>query len=77
MSLKGNPGMSLEDLKREALKLPHDDRDELVRTLCESLDEEEEEAGSRLPAEVRRRYEAYKEVKTKPISFEELFAELD
>lgn len=77
MSSRGNPGMSLEDIKREALKLSQDDRDELVRTLCQSLDEKEEETGSRLPAEVRRRYEAYKAGKTKPISFEELLAGLD
>lgn len=67
--------MSLEDIKREALKLSSDDRDELVRTLFQSLDEEEE-AGSALPAEVKRRYEAYKEGKTKPISLENLLAGL-
>lgn len=68
--------MSLEDFKREALKLSHDDREELARTLCASLDEEEDDQ-PRLPAEVRRRCQAYEEGKTKPMSLEELLAGLD
>ncbi|HKI06459.1 MAG TPA: addiction module protein [Thermoanaerobaculia bacterium] len=68
--------MSLDDLKREALKLSVDEREELARTLNGSLDDEDEmEPG--LPAEVRRRHQAYKEGKTKPISLEELLAGID
>lgn len=76
MSSKGNTDMSLEDFKREALKLSHDDREELARTLYESLEEDEEDQPG-LPAEVRRRYQAYEEGKTKPMSLEELLAGLD
>jgi putative addiction module component (TIGR02574 family) len=74
MSEKGNSGMSLEDFKREALKLGADERRELADTLYESL--EEEEGDSALPAEVRRRVQAYLEGKVKPLPAEEVFAKL-
>jgi putative addiction module component (TIGR02574 family) len=68
--------MSYDEIKREALKLSLDEREELARTLYSSLDEDEE-TESVLPAEVKQRYQAYKEGKTKPISLEELMAGLD
>jgi putative addiction module component (TIGR02574 family) len=78
MASKGNHGMSIEDLKREALKLSFDEREELALTLHKSLDEEEEdpEIERAIMAEVRRRCEAIKEGKTKLIPMEEVFAEL-
>lgn len=69
--------MSFEEFKREALKLSFHDRGELADALYDSLDEEEDSPASKLPAEVRRRYQDYKEGKTKPISLEELLAGLD
>jgi len=68
--------MSLEEFKREALKLALDERAELAHVLYDSLDEEEELPESKLPAEVKRRYEAIKAGKTKLLSAEEVFAEL-
>jgi|tagenome__1003787_1003787.scaffolds.fasta_scaffold16512656_1 putative addiction module component (TIGR02574 family) len=70
--------MSFEEFKREALKLSFDEREELVLTLHKSLDEEEEdpEIERAIMTEVRRRYEAIKEGKTKLISAEEVFSEL-
>jgi putative addiction module component (TIGR02574 family) len=68
--------MSFEDLKREALKLSYDEREELTYALYASLAEEEDLSESELPAEVRRRYQAIKEGKTKLLSGEEVFAEL-
>jgi putative addiction module component (TIGR02574 family) len=69
--------MSFEEFKREALKLSFHDRGELADALYDSLDEEEDALESKLPAEVRRRYQDYKDGKTKPISLEELLAGLD
>jgi putative addiction module component (TIGR02574 family) len=68
--------MSYDEIKREALKLSLDEREELARTLYSSLDEEEETEPV-LPAEVKQRYQAYKEGKTKSLSLEELMAGLD
>lgn len=71
--------MPFEDFKREALKLPRDERAQLADVLYRSLDEEEDApaAEAKLPAEIRRRYEAFKEGKAKLLSYEELFAGLD
>ena len=69
--------MSFEEFKREALKLSSHDRGELADALYDSLDEEEDTLESKLPAEVRRRYQDYKDGKTKPISLEELLAGLE
>ncbi len=69
--------MSFEDLKREALKLSSPERGALADALYDSLDAEEDAPDSELPAEVRRRYQSYKEGKTKPISLEELLAGID
>lgn len=68
--------MSFEDFKREAMKLSFDERGELADALYDSLDEEEDAPESTLPAEVKRRYLAIKEGKTKLLSGEEVFAEL-
>jgi len=54
--------MALEDPKRE-------DADP------STVEGQEGQEGA-LPAEVKRRYEAYKAGKTKPISIEELFSDL-
>jgi putative addiction module component (TIGR02574 family) len=76
MSSEEKPGMSFEDLKREALKYSAEEREDLMETLAASLEEEEEDE-SVLPMEVRRRHQAYKDGKTKPISLEELLRDLD
>ena len=70
--------MSLEDIKREALKLSFDEREELVHTLYKSLDEEEEDPDVEraIMDEVKRRYQAIQEGRSKLISAEEVFAEL-
>jgi len=68
--------MSFEDFKREALKLPYDEREELFYVLCKSLDEEKDISESKLPAEVKRRYLAIKEGKAELLDGEEVFAEL-
>jgi putative addiction module component (TIGR02574 family) len=69
--------MFFEDLKREALKLSFHERRALADALYDSMDEEEDVPESALPTEVRQRYEAYKEGKTKPLSLEELLAGID
>jgi putative addiction module component (TIGR02574 family) len=78
MSSKGDHGMSFEDLKREALKLSFDEREELALTLHKSLDEEEEdpEIERAIMAEVRRRYQEYEEGKVELLDGEEVLAEL-
>jgi putative addiction module component (TIGR02574 family) len=78
MTSKGNHGMSLEDLKREALKLSYDEREELALTLHKSLDEEEEdpEIERAIMAEVKRRYQEYEEGKAELLDGEEVLAEL-
>ncbi len=70
--------MSLEDLKREALKLSFDEREELVHSLYKSLDEEEEDPDIEraIMDEVKRRYEAIQDGRSKLIPMEEVFAEL-
>ena len=70
--------MSFEELKREALKLSFDEREQLVHTLHQSLDEEEDdpEIERAIMAEVQRRYEAIQQGKSTLIPAEEVFAEL-
>jgi len=78
MSSKGNHGMSFEDLKREALKLSYDEREELALTLHKSLDEEEEdpEIEQAIMAEVKRRYHKIEDGQAELLDGEEVFAEL-
>jgi putative addiction module component (TIGR02574 family) len=78
MSSKGNTGMSLEDLKREALKLSFDEREELALTLHKSLDEEEEdpEIERAIMTEVRRRYREIEEGRAVFLDGEQVLAEL-
>lgn len=70
--------MSLDDLKREALKLSFDEREELVHTLYKSLDEEEDDPDIEraIMEEVKHRYQAIQEGRSKLIPAEEVFAEL-
>jgi putative addiction module component (TIGR02574 family) len=72
--------MSLEDLKREALKLPLDEREDLAYSLLRSLDEEEEGADSdheRLwKEEIERRYQEYERGKAQTFDADEVIAEL-
>jgi putative addiction module component (TIGR02574 family) len=78
MSSKGNHGMSLDDLKREALKLSFDEREELVHTLYKSLDEEEEdpEIERAIMDEVKRRYREIEEGRAVFLDGEQVLAEL-
>jgi putative addiction module component (TIGR02574 family) len=78
MSSKGNHGMSLEDLKREALKLSFDEREELVHTLYKSLDEEEEDPDVEraIMGEVKRRYREIEEGRAVFLDGEQVLAEL-
>lgn len=69
--------MKREDLKKEALKLPSEDRAELAYRLIRSLDEDEESDGEheRLwREEIQRRYRELKEGKAELIPAEEVFA---
>ena len=70
--------MSFEELKREALKLSLDDREELVHTLNRSLDEEEEdpEIERAIMDEVKRRYDAIEEGRVEFLDGDEVLAEL-
>lgn len=70
--------MSFEELKREALKLSLDDREELVHTLNKSLDEEEEdpEIERAIMDEVKRRYDAIEEGRAELLDGDEVLAEL-
>lgn len=70
--------MSFKEVKREALKLP-DDREQLAEDRHSLLDEEEDVSAveAKLPDEVRRRYQAFKEGKATLLSYEELFAGID
>jgi putative addiction module component (TIGR02574 family) len=70
--------MSFDELKREALKLSFDEREELALTLHKSLDEEEEdpEIESAIMEEVKRRYREYEEGKVELLDGEEVLAEL-
>jgi putative addiction module component (TIGR02574 family) len=78
MSSKGNHGMSLEDLKREALKLSFDEREELVHTLYKSLDEEEDDPDIEraIMDEVKRRYREIEEGRAVFLDGEQVLAEL-
>jgi putative addiction module component (TIGR02574 family) len=68
--------MSFEEFKREALKLSLEERGELFDALYDSLDEEKDVSGSKLPAEVKRRYLAIKAGTAELLDGEEVFAEL-
>ena len=78
MSSEGKNAMSFDDLKREALKLSLDDREELVHTLNKSLDEEEEdpEIERAIMDEVKRRYDAIEEGSAELLDGDEVLAEL-
>jgi putative addiction module component (TIGR02574 family) len=78
MSEKGNPGMSFEELKREALKLSYEDREILFYTLHQSLEEEEEdpEHARIWKEEIERRYREYKAGKAQLFDAEEVLSEL-
>jgi putative addiction module component (TIGR02574 family) len=69
--------MKREDLKKEALKLPSEDRAELAYSLIRSLDEDEEpdsEHERLWREEIQRRYRELKEGKAELIPAEEVFA---
>jgi putative addiction module component (TIGR02574 family) len=69
--------MKREDLKKEALKLPSEDRAELAYSLIQSLDEDEEadsEHERLWREEIQRRYRELKEGKAELIPAEEVFA---
>jgi putative addiction module component (TIGR02574 family) len=70
--------MSFEEFKREALKLPYDEREELVHALNHSLDEEEEdpEIERAIMEEVMRRYREIEEGRGELLDGEQVFAEL-
>jgi putative addiction module component (TIGR02574 family) len=70
--------MSFEELKREALKLSFDEREELVHALHHSLDEEEEdpEYERAIMEEVMRRYREIEEGRAELLDGEQVFAEL-
>lgn len=78
MSSEEKPGMSFEDVKREALRLPDEDREDLACSLLCSLPDEDDdtEVDRRILEEVRRRYKDAKEGRTRLIPGEEAFAEL-
>ena len=80
MASQGNHGMSLEDLKREALKLSLHEREDLAYSLLHSLDEEEEDAGpdhARLwKEEIERRYREYEQGTAQTFDADEVIAEL-
>lgn len=80
MTSKENYDMSLEDLKREALKLSRDEREDLAYSLLRSLDEEEEDADSdheRLwKEEIERRYHEYEQGTAQTFDADEVIAEL-
>jgi putative addiction module component (TIGR02574 family) len=70
--------MSFEELKREALRLSFDQREELAHTLHQSLDEEEDdpEIERAILAEVKRRYEAIQAGTAELLDGEKVLAEL-
>jgi putative addiction module component (TIGR02574 family) len=70
--------MSFEELKREALKLSFDQREELVHTLHQSLDEEEDdpEIERAIMAEVKCRYETIQAGTAEILDGEKVLAEL-
>lgn len=77
-SIERSNYMSFDELKREALKLSFDEREELALTLHKSLDEEEEDPDieSAIMEEVKRRYREYEEGKVELLDGEEVLAEL-
>jgi putative addiction module component (TIGR02574 family) len=72
--------MSFEDFKREALKLPADEREDLAYNLLQSLDEEEEDMAGEHERlwknEIESRYREYKEGKAELFDADEVLAEL-
>ncbi|HSS52161.1 MAG TPA: addiction module protein [Thermoanaerobaculia bacterium] len=71
--------MPFEDFKREAHKLPVDDREDLAYSLLHSLDEAEEDDGEHERLwrnEIERRYQEYKEGKAELFDADEVLAEL-
>lgn len=76
MSSKEKPGMSFEDLVREARKLPLDEKKDLgyslIRVDREEEEEEEEREIERLWAEeAERRYQGYLDGKVEAVPGEE------
>ena len=71
---------TLEDLKTRALQLAPPERDELVRTLIESIDGEPdgtpEEIAQAWDEEIARRIADFEAGKTKGIPAEEVFAKI-
>jgi putative addiction module component (TIGR02574 family) len=77
--------MSLEDLKREALKrealkLSFDDREDLAYSLLRSLDGEDEDVGpghaTLWKEEIERRYREYEQGTAQTFDADEVIAEL-
>jgi len=71
--------MSFEDFKREAHRLPVDDREDLAYSLLHSLDEAEEDDGEHKRLwknEIESRYQEYKEGKAELFDADEVLAEL-
>jgi putative addiction module component (TIGR02574 family) len=71
---------TLEDLKARALQLAPSDRDELIRTLIESIDGEPEgtpeEIARAWEEEISRRIADFEAGKTKGVPAEEVFAKI-
>ena len=71
---------TLEDLKARALQLAPPDRDELIRTLIESIDGEPEgtpeEIARAWEEEISRRIADFEAGRTKGIPAEEVFAKI-
>lgn len=71
---------TLEDLKARALQLAPPDRDELIRTLIESIDGEPEgtpeEIAQAWNEEISRRIADFEAGRTKGIPAEEVFAKI-
>ena len=79
MSPKGNSGMSIDDLKREALKLPSHERVELAYDILKTTDEEDEPENGHERLwleEIDRRCREIDEGTAELIPAEEVFAEL-
>lgn len=73
--------MSIDEFKRQALKLSLDDRDDLAFSLLRSIDEEEDEGvnpdHARLwKEEIDRRYQEYKQGKAEVFDVDDVIAEL-
>jgi putative addiction module component (TIGR02574 family) len=78
MSPKEKNAMSLDDLKREALKLSYDEREALAHTLNKSLDDEEEDPAieQAIMTEIKRRYHEIQEGTVELLDGEKVFVEL-